>query len=136
MLCVRALRCAACGALRCVAYVVHVALQVRALRGVVEANEVAVAMGSNKRFKVHLGSAVDTDGLFSLRLDDVMPLQQIRVTVQVVINTHGYRAAMGTGGSGGGDSRGVRGGWSVNQEAWCTCELDEVRRRNAWSQSN
>ena len=43
----------------------------------------AVAMGSNKRFKVHLGGTVDHDHLFSLRQEDVLPLHKNRVTVQV-----------------------------------------------------
>ena len=53
---------------------VFAATLVRALRGAVEANEVAVAMGSNKRFKVHCGGSVDGDSLFGLRLEDVLPL--------------------------------------------------------------
>lgn len=62
--------------------------KVRALRGVNEANEVAVAMGSNKRFKVHLGGTVDHDHLFSLRQEDVLPLHKNRVTVQVHVSPH------------------------------------------------
>jgi hypothetical protein len=46
---------------------VFAATMVRALRGVFEANEVAVSMGTNKRFKVHVGGLVDNDNLFSLR---------------------------------------------------------------------
>ncbi len=54
------------------------------------------------------------------RLDDVLPHHRVRVTIQVLVNTHEYRA-------GGDFADGGDGGWTVGgaAEPWCTCELDE-----------
>lgn len=109
---------------------------VRALRGVFEGNEVAVAMGSNKRFKVHCGGVVDNDHLFSLRIEDILPMQRIRVTIQVFMHTHEYRTVLQKPPNLTTDNRNVHvhsplhstsstGTLDNRQEPWGTCELDE-----------
>ncbi len=81
---------------------------------------------------------MDNDHLFSLRLDDVLPLQRIRVRIQIFMHTHEYRAglhhavpaALASIGGGGGAASGkstadgvTRG--AQQREPWATCELDE-----------
>ena len=121
-----------CGATATVAS----ATLVRALRGVFEGNEVAVAMGSNKRFKVHCGGVVDNDHLFSLRIEDILPMQRIRVTIQVFMHTHEYRTVLQKPPNLTTDNRNVHvhsplhstsstGTLDNRQEPWGTCELDE-----------